>query len=98
MIGCPALSPKQLQLSLKHLTRHHALRNRAIVILGVRFGLRISEILALRVPVVQAGRDWPGDTRNVVRRLLPVLTFLEQERLPFASVAKALNELMNLDS
>jgi site-specific recombinase XerD len=66
MIGCPALSPKQLQLALKHLTGRHALRNRAIVVLGVRSGLRISELLALRV-----GQVWDGNKivdRFYVRR------------------------------
>ena len=55
MIGCRALSPKQFQLALKHLTGRHALQNRALVILGVRSGLRISELLALRV-----GQVWDG--------------------------------------
>jgi len=56
MIGCPALSPKQLRLTLKNLNGQHALRNRALVMLGVRSGLRISELLALKV-----GRVWDGN-------------------------------------
>jgi len=55
MIGCPALSPKELKLALKNLSGRHALRNRALVILGVRCGLRISELLALKVDQVWQG-------------------------------------------
>ena len=56
MTGCPALSPKQLRLTLKNLNGQHALRNRALVMLGVRSGLRISELLAIKV-----GQVWAGD-------------------------------------
>lgn len=48
MIGCPALSLKELKLALKHLTDRHALRNRAIVILGVRSGLRVRAAVRAR--------------------------------------------------
>jgi integrase len=51
--GCPALSPKQLQFTLKNLTGRHALRNRTLVILSVRSGLRISELLAFKVGQVE---------------------------------------------
>jgi integrase len=57
MIVCPALSPKQLRLTLKNLNGQHALRNQALVMLGVRSGLRISELLALKV-----GQVWDGNT------------------------------------
>lgn len=61
VIGCPALSPKELKRALANLNGRHALRNRALLLLGVRSGLRISELLALRV-----GQVWDGD--NVVSR------------------------------
>src|SRR5277367_6108452 len=57
MIGCPALSPKELRLALANLKGRFALRDRALVTLGVRTGLRISELLALRV-----GQVWDGKT------------------------------------
>lgn len=47
--GCPALTPKQLKKSLSLLKGRYRWRDRAMVILGVRTGLRISELLALRV-------------------------------------------------
>jgi len=55
MQGCPALSPKELKFALSKLTGRHALRNRALVTLGVRSGLRISELLSLKV-----GQVWDG--------------------------------------
>lgn len=55
MIGCPALSPKELKLALANLNGRYALRDRALVTLGVRTGLRISELLALKV-----GQVWDG--------------------------------------
>ena len=61
VIGCTALSPKELKRALANLNGRHALRNRALLLLGVRSGLRISELLALRV-----GQVWDGD--NVVSR------------------------------
>jgi integrase len=61
MIGCPALSPKELKLALANLKGRFALRDRALVTLGVRTGLRISELLALKV-----GQVWDGK-RTVAR-------------------------------
>jgi integrase len=61
MIGCPALSPKELKLALASLNGRYALRDRALIILGVRSGLRISELLALKV-----GQVWNG--QKVVAR------------------------------
>jgi site-specific recombinase XerD len=55
MIGCPALSAKELKLALVNLKGRYALRNRALVTLGVRSGLRVSELLALKV-----GQVWDG--------------------------------------
>jgi integrase len=57
MIGCPALSPQELKLALANLKGRFALRDRALVTLGVRTGLRISELLALKV-----GQMWDGKT------------------------------------
>jgi len=55
MIGCPALTPNELKLALASLNGRYVLRDRALVILGVRSGLRISELLALKV-----GQVWDG--------------------------------------
>ena len=55
MIGCPALSPQELKRALANLKGRFALRDRALVTLGVRTGLRISELLALKV-----GQVWDG--------------------------------------
>jgi len=55
MIGCPALSARELKLALANLRGRYALRDHALVILGVRTGLRISELLALKV-----GQVWDG--------------------------------------
>jgi hypothetical protein len=55
MRGCPALIPKQLKLALVNLKGKYALRNRAMVTLGVRLGLRISELLSLEI-----GEVWDG--------------------------------------
>jgi len=57
MIGCPALSPKELKFALANLRGRYALRDRALVTLGIRTGLRISELLALKV-----GQVWDGKT------------------------------------
>ncbi len=56
MRGCPALTPKQLKRALANLKGKYALRNQAMVILGVRSGLRISELLSLKVSQL-----WDGD-------------------------------------
>ena len=57
MIGCPALSPQELRLALESLDGRFALRNRALIVLGVKTGLRISELLALKVGQVWDGRS-----------------------------------------
>lgn len=54
-IGCPSSSPKELKHALANLNGRFALRDRAMVTLGVRTGLRISELLALKV-----GQVWDG--------------------------------------
>jgi integrase len=61
MIGCPALSSKELKLALASLEGRYALRDQTLIILGVRSGLRISELLALKV-----GQVWDG--KKVVAR------------------------------
>jgi integrase len=47
--GCPALTPTQLKKSLSLLKGRYRCRDRAMVVLGVRSGLRISELLSLRI-------------------------------------------------
>lgn len=56
MKGCPALSKPELNLALRHLRGRYRWRNRALLILGVRTGMRISELLSLRVGQVYDGR------------------------------------------
>jgi site-specific recombinase XerD len=55
MLGCPPLSPKQTRLTLKNLKGRYRWRDRAIVVLGIRSGMRISEILSLKVENVWTG-------------------------------------------
>jgi integrase len=55
MIGCPALTKPELNLALRNLRGRWRWRNRALLILGVRTGLRISELLSLRVGQVHDG-------------------------------------------
>lgn len=55
MIGCPPLSPAQLRLALRHLKGRHKWRNRALLILGCRTGMRISELISL-----QTDQVWDG--------------------------------------
>lgn len=55
--GCRPLSEAEVSAVLEALTGPNALRDRALWILGVRSGFRISEILSLRVrDVFQSGR------------------------------------------
>jgi integrase len=56
MIGCPALSPKELKLALASLSGRYVLRDRALIMLGVRSGLRISELLAIKISQVWDGQ------------------------------------------
>jgi integrase len=55
MQGCPPLSPKEFRLALSALRGRHRWRNRALLILGVRTGMRISELLSLTI-----GQVWDG--------------------------------------
>jgi integrase len=55
MKGCPALTNQQAKLALRHLRGRYRLRDRALLILGIRTGLRISELLSLRVGQVHNG-------------------------------------------
>jgi integrase len=56
MRGCSALTPAQYKNALRHLSGRHRWRNRALLVLMVRTGLRISEALALRVDQVWDGK------------------------------------------
>jgi integrase len=49
MRGCPPLTPKQLRTTLRLLKGRYKWRDRALVILGVRSGLRISELISLKI-------------------------------------------------
>ena len=55
MTGCPALSSKEVRLALANMNGRYALRDRALFTLGIHTGLRISELLALKV-----GQIWDG--------------------------------------
>ena len=57
MRGCRPLSEPEVEAVLAHMGGPSGARNRALFLLGVRSGFRISEILSLRLgDVVQAGR------------------------------------------
>ena len=56
MTGCPSLTPHETKLALRHLRGRHKWRNRALLILGIRTGMRISELLSLRVSQVWNGK------------------------------------------
>lgn len=52
MKGCSPLSTDQITLTLAALSGVYALRDRALFITGIRTGLRISELLSLRISQV----------------------------------------------
>ena len=55
MKGCPALTKPQINLALRNLRGRWRWRNRALLILGIRTGLRISELLSLELGQVYQG-------------------------------------------
>ncbi len=55
MKGCSPLTPSQLRTALSQLKGRHRWRNRALLTLGVRTGLRVSELLSLRIGQVYDG-------------------------------------------
>jgi len=60
MKGCPALTKPQINLTLRHLKGRWRWRNRALLTLGIRTGLRISELLSLELgQVYQGGQVLP---------------------------------------
>ena len=60
MRGCPALTKPEINLALRHLRGRYRWRNRALLVLGIRTGLRISELLSLELrQVYQGGQVMP---------------------------------------
>ena len=60
MKGCPALTKPQINLALRNLRGRWRWRNRALLTLGIRTGLRISELLSLELgQVYQGGQVLP---------------------------------------
>lgn len=55
MIGCTPLSPNQFKIALGYFRGRHRWRNRALLVLGCRTGMRVSELLALQI-----GQIWDG--------------------------------------
>jgi hypothetical protein len=55
MRGCPPLTPAQVKATLRGLKGRYRWRDRAIVVLGIRTGLRIGELVALKIEDVWAG-------------------------------------------
>jgi integrase len=54
MAGCRALTDREVELVSKSFGGRYALRDRALFLLGVHTGFRISELLSLRVRDVWA--------------------------------------------
>lgn len=73
MKGCRPLSDEEVDLVARTFAGKYASRDRALFLLGVRSGFRISEILSLRLAdVVQAGRIVDRVTvqrRNMKKRI-----------------------------
>jgi integrase len=55
MRGCPPLTPAQVKATLRGLKGRYRWRDRAIVVLGIRTGLRIGELVALKIEDVWDG-------------------------------------------
>lgn len=56
MKGCPPLSPTEYRLALRNLRGRWRWRDRALLTLGVRTGMRISEALSLRLSQLHDGK------------------------------------------
>jgi integrase len=52
MKGCRALSDEEIQRVLGSFRGRNAIRNRCLVLLGIKSGFRISELLSLKVCAV----------------------------------------------
>jgi integrase len=55
MKGCPALTKPEINLAMRNLRGRWRWRNRALLVLGIHTGLRISEALSLRLAQVYQG-------------------------------------------
>jgi integrase len=55
MKGCQPLSPKQYRIALRRLKGRYRWRDRALLTLGVRTGMRISELLSIRIGQIYDG-------------------------------------------
>jgi integrase len=49
MRGCRPLKEREIQRILKSLDGRYAARDRALILLGIKSGFRISELLSLRL-------------------------------------------------
>jgi site-specific recombinase XerD len=70
MKGCRPLSKDEVEQVLQSFSGVYAKRNRALFILGVKAGFRISELLSLRVGDVRAKHGTVLDRVTVARRYM----------------------------
>ncbi len=80
MQGCRALSDQEVDVVLKSISGRYATRDKAMVVLGLKTGYRISELLSLRVCDVWQ-HDQVIDRITVTRRRTVVLHPLARRAL-----------------